>query len=94
MALFTSMLSRFPDYLFELVCCVLFLLPSFVFITCSCSHLLTRNFTPKPMPLLEAQASNAAKATIDMMGSVIAIMTDTTQPVRLVAKYKPGESIA
>lgn len=45
------------------------------------------------MPLLEAQASNAAKAVIDMMGSVICIMTDTIQPVRLVAKYKPGACI-
>ena len=31
-----------------------------------------------------------AKAVIDMKGSVIAIFTDSTQPVRLVAKYKPG----
>jgi hypothetical protein len=53
--------------------------------------LAPRNFTPKPMSLLEAQASNAAKAIIDMAGSVIAVITETTQPVRLVAKYKPGE---
>jgi hypothetical protein len=49
-----------------------------------------RNFTPKPMPLLEAQASNVAKAVIDMNASVIAVFTDSTQPTRLVAKYKPG----
>lgn len=43
------------------------------------------------MPMLEAQASNVAKAAIDAVGSLIVVMTDTTQPVRLVAKYKPGE---
>jgi hypothetical protein len=42
------------------------------------------------MPLLEAQASNVAKTIIDMVGSLAVVMTNTTQPVRLVAKYKPG----
>ncbi|KAI8465728.1 MAG: pyruvate kinase [Monoraphidium minutum] len=54
------------------------------------NYSFVRNFTPKPMPLLEAQASNAAKAIIDMMGRAIVVLTETTQPVRLVAKYKPG----
>lgn len=44
------------------------------------------------MPLLEAQASNAVKSVIDIDGSLVAVFTDTTQPVRLIAKYKPGET--
>ncbi|GBF99836.1 pyruvate kinase [Raphidocelis subcapitata] len=56
----------------------------------SANYGFVRNFTPKPMSLLEAQASNVAKTIIDCMGSVAVVMTDRTEPVRLVAKYKPG----
>ena len=42
------------------------------------------------MPLLEAQASNCVKTTIDTMGRLIAVLADTTSVVRVVAKYKPG----
>jgi hypothetical protein len=48
------------------------------------------NFTPKPMSMLESQASNVAKTIIDMAGSVAVVVTNRTEPVRLVAKYKPG----
>ena len=59
-------------------------------VSASANFGFVRNFTPKPMPLLEAQASNAAKTAIDCLAALIIVMTDTTQPVRLAAKYKPG----
>eukprot|EP00198_Chlamydomonas_reinhardtii_P006402 XP_001695738.1 pyruvate kinase [Chlamydomonas reinhardtii] len=52
-----------------------------------------RNFTPKPMPTLECLCSSAVKAAVDMRAALIAVITDTSAPVRALAKYRPGQAI-
>ncbi|KAG2439977.1 hypothetical protein HXX76_004095 [Chlamydomonas incerta] len=52
-----------------------------------------RNFTPKPMPTLECMCSSAVKAAVDMRAALIAVITDTSAPVRALAKYRPGQAI-
>lgn len=41
----------------------------------------------------QAQCSAAAKSLIDMQGSLITVMTDSTHAVRLLAKHRPGVPI-
>ena len=48
-----------------------------------------RNYTPKPMTALEAVASSAIKAAIDMGASVIVVFTNVITPALLMAKYRP-----
>ncbi|WIA15846.1 hypothetical protein OEZ85_012601 [Tetradesmus obliquus] len=52
------------------------------------SHM--RNFTPKPLPTIEAAASSAVESVIDCQGCLLALLTDSSAPVRMAAKYRPG----
>ncbi|WIA36024.1 hypothetical protein OEZ86_007385 [Tetradesmus obliquus] len=52
------------------------------------SHM--RNFTPKPLPTIEAAASSAVESVIDCQGCLLAVLTDSSAPVRMAAKYRPG----
>ncbi|GIL77051.1 hypothetical protein Vretimale_3233 [Volvox reticuliferus] len=52
-----------------------------------------RNYTPKPMSTLECLCSSAVKAAIDMKAALVAIVTDTSAPIRAVAKYRPPQAV-
>lgn len=52
-----------------------------------------RNWTPKPMPTLEAICSSAVKSAIDMDAVLMCIITNTLAPVRAVCKYRPHQSV-
>ncbi|GLC60287.1 hypothetical protein PLESTB_001594600 [Pleodorina starrii] len=52
-----------------------------------------RNYTPKPMSTLECLCSSAVKAAIDMKAALVAVITDTSAPVRAIAKYRPPQAI-
>eukprot|EP00195_Chlamydomonas_chlamydogama_P007138 CAMPEP_0202895824 /NCGR_PEP_ID=MMETSP1392-20130828/4951_1 /ASSEMBLY_ACC=CAM_ASM_000868 /TAXON_ID=225041 /ORGANISM="Chlamydomonas chlamydogama, Strain SAG 11-48b" /LENGTH=1605 /DNA_ID=CAMNT_0049580967 /DNA_START=110 /DNA_END=4924 /DNA_ORIENTATION=+ len=52
-----------------------------------------RNFTPKPMSTLEAMASSAVKAAIDMCAALMCVVTDTSAAVRALVKYRPKQAI-
>ncbi|GIL58673.1 hypothetical protein Vafri_13670 [Volvox africanus] len=52
-----------------------------------------RNYTPKPMSTLECLCSSAVKAAIDMKAALVAVVTDTSAPIRAVAKYRPPQAI-
>ncbi|KAF6260138.1 pyruvate kinase [Scenedesmus sp. NREL 46B-D3] len=49
-----------------------------------------RNFTPKPLPTIEAAASSAVETVIDCQGCLLAVFSDSSAPVRMAAKYRPG----
>jgi pyruvate kinase len=46
--------------------------------------------TPKPLTPLEAVASSAVKACLDMGAAAIVVFTDTLLPAALLSKYKPA----
>lgn len=52
-----------------------------------------RNLTPQPMSSLEGILSSAAEAAIGMHACLMAIMTDSIAPAKLLAKYRPGVPI-
>ncbi|GFR42123.1 hypothetical protein Agub_g2966 [Astrephomene gubernaculifera] len=52
-----------------------------------------RNYTPKPMATLECLCSSAVKAAVDMKAALIAVVTNTSAPVRAIAKYRPSQAV-
>eukprot|EP00201_Polytomella_parva_P012151 CAMPEP_0175065440 /NCGR_PEP_ID=MMETSP0052_2-20121109/15924_1 /TAXON_ID=51329 ORGANISM="Polytomella parva, Strain SAG 63-3" /NCGR_SAMPLE_ID=MMETSP0052_2 /ASSEMBLY_ACC=CAM_ASM_000194 /LENGTH=611 /DNA_ID=CAMNT_0016331971 /DNA_START=9 /DNA_END=1840 /DNA_ORIENTATION=+ len=52
-----------------------------------------RNFTPKPMATLESVCGSAIKAAIDMNACLVALVTNTSAPIRMLAKYRAPMTI-